>query len=1204
MKRYLSNFVLFFIVNALPSLGMASTYYVAQNSAGSGDGITYANRMSIAIHNISYFSPGDTIYLKGAITSQLTIPSSGNAIGGYITYDGLESGDCDWIANSEVCTGAATITRTLNDGDAGIMSNGKDYIKIDDIEISNTGRCIMGVGDTDYMIVTDIFCHDTTKQALFFGDPSSMIASNITVGGSAGDGVVVKDSGDDTGGADVAFQRVDVATVSYSHLYAVSGTSAKGIDGIVFELSSTCLAEHNSVHGHNDPSATPGDPENNSLGEDGIDIKGSDGVIVRYNDVYDNVYQFGINTTTVNGINSTRLEIHNNRIWGNNGGIALIGVGAGNHFIYGNLIFNNGLIDRAFPDVGGIYSDSTVNAGATIYVYNNTLVNNGRVGNNLGYNIFSSDSATFIYKNNILSDSRQAKQARFYSTAGRTIDNNLYYYTGGSFSLEWGSGVTYTGIASVQTNTGQEIKGMETDPFFTLPASDDYTLGSGSPAIDSGADLGAAYNTAISPTGTDWSTTPPIVETGNQYDYGSSPYWEIGVYLYIPGTPEALIPHPFTCTADSEEIVGEMAPATYACDGNNSTFWHTQWYGASPAHPHYLQIDFGSTYTVTALKYLPRQDEVNGRIADYEIYISDNPAAWGTAVATGTFTSSYSEQTITFASAKDGRYAKLVAISEVNANPWASAGEVNLVGTATADPAVLTLACSDSTLSETGPDSGQCEITCTGSGCTSVGAQTVLAISGTAVNGTDYTKSGGGAVATSYTISAEGDTNIPIIVIADGISEPLAETIGLSLVAGTGYTIGSPSTVELTIPANGVDPPDAGEAAPTFVGVSQGDMPSLFTPADVPQSEMDALVRLFYGTNGFNWTNKSGWCTSTTIATWYGITVSGGHITQINLNTNNLVGTINWTNFFTQLPYLTQLRLYSNALLGSFTGAAFPSVMTYFECGGNLNQFTGAIPTFPTVMTFFSCGGNLNQFTGAIPTFPSVMTFFSCGGSLNQFTGAIPTFPTVMTFFSCGGNLNQFTGAIPAFPSVMTYFECGGDLNQFAGTIPTFPSVMTFFSCWGNLDQFTGAIPAFPSVMTYFSCRGNLNQFTGAIPAFPSVMTYFACWGNLNQFAGTIPSVTGVSFDSTTGFRAYASGTVGLLTGWTASTVSSTFKHIDIRYHRLTEAAVNQLLQDFDAAGTSNGTGNISGGTSAAPTGAGITALNNMVARGWVWTTN
>ena len=78
--------------------------------------------------------------------------------------------------------------------------------------------------------------------------------------------------------------------------------------------------------------------------------------------------------------------------------------------------------------------------------------------------------------------------------------------------------------------------------------------------------------------------------------------------------------------ADSEEVTQEDGNAANVFDNQPTTFWHTQWGGAKPPHPHQIVIDLGSVQTVTALRYLPRpQNNAAGRIKDVRIYLGDKP---------------------------------------------------------------------------------------------------------------------------------------------------------------------------------------------------------------------------------------------------------------------------------------------------------------------------------------------------------------------------------------------------------------------------------------------------------------------------------------------------------------------------------------------------------------------------------------------------
>jgi len=130
---------------------------------------------------------------------------------------------------------------------------------------------------------------------------------------------------------------------------------------------------------------------------------------------------------------------------------------------------------------------------------------------------------------------------------------------------------------------------------------------------------------------------------------------------------------------DSEELSGQDGAATNAFDGDSGTIWHTEWESSEPAHPHEIQIDLGATHDVTGFRYLPRQDStLNGAIAQYEFYVSADGSDWGSAVATGAFAGDNTEKEVTFA-AKTGRYIRLVALSEVNDNPWTSVAEINVL---------------------------------------------------------------------------------------------------------------------------------------------------------------------------------------------------------------------------------------------------------------------------------------------------------------------------------------------------------------------------------------------------------------------------------------------------------------------------------------------------------------------------------------------
>jgi lysophospholipase L1-like esterase len=136
---------------------------------------------------------------------------------------------------------------------------------------------------------------------------------------------------------------------------------------------------------------------------------------------------------------------------------------------------------------------------------------------------------------------------------------------------------------------------------------------------------------------------------------------------------------------DSQETVGANAAATNSFDGTPATHWTTRWsdIDPDPPHPHEIQINLGAAYDVSGLRYLPRQDGAsNGRIGQYEFYVSQDGVTWGSPVATGTFANTSLEKEILFAP-KSGQYVRLRALSEVNGNPWTSMAELNVLQAAT-----------------------------------------------------------------------------------------------------------------------------------------------------------------------------------------------------------------------------------------------------------------------------------------------------------------------------------------------------------------------------------------------------------------------------------------------------------------------------------------------------------------------------------------
>jgi alpha-glucosidase len=144
---------------------------------------------------------------------------------------------------------------------------------------------------------------------------------------------------------------------------------------------------------------------------------------------------------------------------------------------------------------------------------------------------------------------------------------------------------------------------------------------------------------------------------------------------FVPQTKWSLV------SADSEETTGEDGHATNAFDDSPSTYWHTQWQGAQPPPPHEIVIDLGGRYSLTSMRYTPRQDgNPNGVVKDYEFYVSDSTTDWGSAVKSGSFGTGAQPTTVTF-TAKAGRYVRFRSLSEVSGKPYTCVAEIDVAGT-------------------------------------------------------------------------------------------------------------------------------------------------------------------------------------------------------------------------------------------------------------------------------------------------------------------------------------------------------------------------------------------------------------------------------------------------------------------------------------------------------------------------------------------
>ncbi len=282
----------------------------------------------------------------------------------------------------------------------------------------------------------------------------------------------------------------------------------------------------------------------------------------------------------------------------------------------------------------------------------------------------------------------------------------------------------------------------------------------------------------------------------------------------------------------------------------------------------------------------------------------------------------------------------------------------------------------------------------------------------------------------------------------------------------------------------------------------------------VSSADYNALVDLYNSTNGANWTIHTNWLTAAPVSSWYGIGVSNGRVTNINLPTNNLVGGIPTS--IGNLSKLQYLVLSYNKLSGSIPNeignlSALIELHLYFNnLSGNLPNSLGNLNNLKVLAP------NNNQLTGTIPnSIWSLINLTFLGLGANGFTGTIPTSVGNLTNLeSLALSDNQFSGSIPSEIGNLTKLtELDLFNNQFSGVLPnTIGNLTNLTLLASNNNKFTGTIPSSIWNLTKLTLLGlGTNLFTGTIsPSIGNLTNLQNLALSDNQLTGSIPSEIGV----------------------------------------------------------------------------------------------
>jgi parallel beta-helix repeat protein len=192
--------------------------------------------------------------------------------------------------------------------------------------------------------------------------------------------------------------------------------------------------------------------------------------------------------------------------------------GSNNTLLYNNVTYNNG--DHGI--------DNYQSTGQRVIA--NTVYKNVTAGINVEGSSTGATVSNNISVDNGINSPRTHSNIRIESgsTSGTTMNDDLVNLTTSDVMLIWNS-TSYNSLSAFRSATGQESRGIQADPRWGAPASGDFHLAAGSPAIDS-ANSGASGQPAADVEGHPRVDDPNTPNTG----VGPRPYDDRGAYEFGP----------------------------------------------------------------------------------------------------------------------------------------------------------------------------------------------------------------------------------------------------------------------------------------------------------------------------------------------------------------------------------------------------------------------------------------------------------------------------------------------------------------------------------------------------------------------------------------------------------------------------------------------------------------------------------------------
>lgn len=282
---------------------------------------------------------------------------------------------------------------------------------------------------------------------------------------------------------------------------------------------------------------------------------------------------------------------------------------------------------------------------------------------------------------------------------------------------------------------------------------------------------------------------------------------------------------------------------------------------------------------------------------------------------------------------------------------------------------------------------------------------------------------------------------------------------------------------------------------------------------EIPRAECEALVALYNATQGGQWTQSDGWLATNTPCSWFGMGCIAGHVSAINLDTNNLNGSL--PSQLGALSELVYLYLSSNRLTGAIP-VQLGNLASLEELSLRGNQLTGSIPAqLGNLAALQELWLNNNFLSGSIPSSLGnlhnlrILALFT-----NELSGSIPaSLGNLAALESLMLQWNELSGSIPAeLGNLSRLVIMALARNALTGELPAELGQLTSLETLSlHANVLTGPIP--PDLGNLTALRDldlAYNDLTGEIP--PQLGNLAALRSlslSYNRLSGPIPSSLG-----------------------------------------------------------------------------------------------